>query len=185
MGNNQKKTYIIIGVIVLVFVLIFLAFILRRPSTQTSPTTSQKATAVGYVANNSNALPTVEGGTREKVTTNIPTPGVNAANLPSNVAIPINVTKTGSVSFRQFDIKGQGNKFVPSTIIVNAGDIIDLKIDAVDGNYSVDFPDFGISVSANQGQTGHAQFQAVNYGQYQFFCKVCNGNVTGTLIINQ
>lgn len=180
---DKKQEYILIGVGTLVVVLIVVGLILNKGGGWLSG--AQKATPQGFLTDNPNALPTVQGGTREKVTTQIPTPDTNATNAPKDVAIPLGVTQTGNGAFRQFEIKAQNNQFVPSTIVVNAGDVIDLKLDAVDADYNIFFPDFGINVKAANGASAKIQFQATTYGQYQFSCSVCRGTVAGILIVNQ
>ena len=133
-----------------------------------------------------NALPTVEGGTRIAVATSVPAPNTAGASSVSGVAVPVKVMATGSVSFRQFDISGANGKFSPDTIVVNEGDVIDINLTSEDGTYSMYFPDFAVSLAASRGKTAHVQFQATNYGQYQFYCNgSCVGEPKGTLIVNK
>lgn len=135
---------------------------------------------------NAEALATVEGGTREVVQEAIATPEVGATDVPSGVAVPQNVVETGPSSFRQFNIEGNGGDFVPSTIVVNEGDVIDINFTAVDDEYNVYFPDFGISKTFARGQSGKIQFQGYPFGEYRFYCKdVCSGTVEGKLIVNK
>ena len=184
---DKKQEYILIGIGVVVVLLIIAGLVFTKGG-PASPTGTQEATPAGFLSDNPNALPTVQGGTREKVTTAIPTPDVNATSVSKDVAIPFNVQETGNISFRQFEIRGEGNQFVPDTIVVNAGDVIDLKLTAVDGDYNIFFPDFGIKVAVAEGQStkpGAINFQAATYGQYLFSCSICRGTVTGTLIVNQ
>jgi heme/copper-type cytochrome/quinol oxidase subunit 2 len=144
-------------------------------------------TAAGYIAPNiQNALPTVQGGTRQEIQQKIATPGTGATGTPPGVAIPTVVQQTGAIASRDFNITGAGGKFSPDTIVVNQGDVINLTLSASDGTYNIFFPDFGVTLTAQKGGTATAQFQPSNYGQYQFYCKdVCSGNPKGTLIVNQ
>ena len=153
------------------------------PAAQTTATT----TSAGYVAPNvSNALPTVQGGTRQAVTEQIATPGLNATGTPANVAIPTTVQQTGDIAARSFTITGTGGQYTPNTIVVNQGDVITLTLKAADGAYNIFFPDFGVTLTAPKGGTASAQFQPSTYGQYKFYCDSgCPGNPTGTLIVNQ
>ncbi len=145
------------------------------------------ATPQGYVnPENSKALPTVQGGTREEISTNIPTPEINSTGVKSGVAIPVNVIQMGSVSQRQFVIKGVGDKYIPSIIVINQNDSIDLTLEAVDKTYNIFFPDFGVTGTAVVGKNARMFFQPSNYGEYKFYCKnVCSDEVVGTLIVNK
>ncbi|MFA6364946.1 MAG: hypothetical protein WCW78_00900 [Candidatus Paceibacterota bacterium] len=186
LAENKK----IIGIAVVAAIFVIAAFVFFVPvKKDTQPTSDNKrigATNEGYVSSSTNALPTVEGGTRTAVEMNIPTPGSGAAS-PSlkDVAIPTEVIPTGGLGFRKFIIRGEGNKFIPSTIVVNELDIIDLTFEAVDTNYNLYFPDFAVLINAGKGSSGKAQFQATQYGQYQFTCMDCGNEMKGTLIINK
>ncbi|MGC9046981.1 MAG: hypothetical protein ACP5IC_02615 [Minisyncoccia bacterium] len=154
-----------------------------------SATNSTNNTSLTTRTANPNALPTLGGGTREKIQENIPTPDVNS-NVPSNIAKPSNVVTAGGTSLRQFTIQAQGGKYIPSTIVVNEGDVVNISLDAVDADYNIFIPDFGITIIASKGATGRGQFSAFPFGQYKFVCdtnttKTCPANMSGTLIINK
>lgn len=134
-----------------------------------------------------NALPSVQGGTREKISIGIKTPE-GATSAPAGVAVPTSVDKQGSYVVRVFEIQGNNNKYVPDVIVVNEGDTVDLRVKAVDETYDFFVPDFGAYKKILKGETGRVQFDADLYGQYEFFCKdSCTGRdkVSGTLIVNQ
>ncbi|MCL4404023.1 cupredoxin domain-containing protein [Patescibacteria group bacterium] len=155
-------------------------------STSGLPFTSPQSTGVYSSSGGSGPLPTVEGGTRQAITSQIPTPSADATNVPSNVAVPTSVQQTGAIAERSFIITGTGGKFSPNTIVVNQGDVVNLTLVAADAAYNIFFPDFGVTITAKKGQTVSAQFQPANYGQYKFYCKdVCSGSPEGTLVVNQ
>ncbi len=143
------------------------------------------------------ALPSVEGGTREKLAGTVVTPGlagdsstaINADTLPVEgaIAVPETVQKiSGNVARRVFSISADNNAFNPPNIIVNEGDVVVIKFTAVDKNYDVSFPDFGIYEAFAKGTTQQISFQAYPYGDYRFFCtKACSGSPAGRLIVNQ
>lgn len=135
---------------------------------------------------NPDALSTIEGGTREKIKEEIATPGLEATNVPQDVAVPVNVSTisgpSGSVALRTFEIRAEGGKFSPSTIVVDEGDVITVRLIAVDASSSITFPDFGAYVSVEAGQTGQTQFQTSNYGQYEFLGP---NDMKGVLIVNE
>lgn len=131
------------------------------------------------------ALPSVEGGTRESIIDKIETPGMEAAAAP-NVAIPKNVLGSGAGQIRMFDIRAEGGRFTPDTIIVNESNVVDIYFTAGEKDYDIFFPDFGVYKLAHGGETVRLQFQAYPYGKYEFFCKdFCAEHVAGQLIVNQ
>ncbi len=137
---------------------------------------------------NPNALPTVEGGTREKILQNIETPEAGSTST-KNTAIPRYTTlagKKGEASFRVFYIEAANNAFIPETIVVNDMDLIKLEIQAKDGDYDIFFPDFGVYKELPEGKLVNLQFQAAPFGKYTFFCKnACEKEMRGTLIVNK
>lgn len=95
-----------------------------------------------------------------------------------NVAKPNLVTPAspGSPSnFRRFNLEIKGDKFIPDTVIVNKGDVVDLALTAVDKSYDFTQPDFGLKRSIPKGQTGGLQFGATSAGKFTFFCSACGG----------
>ncbi len=179
---------ICVGVVVIIAIAVYVGMRMGKnvPAANGNKTVSV-VSAQGYLAaNDPNALPTVEGGTRVTIKNDIATPDQNASAVPAGVAVPVNVINTGPISFRQFNISGVKGQFSPDTIVVNEGDIIDLTLSATDGTYDMYFPDFAASLTASKGKTAHVQFQATIYGQYQFYCATsCSGNPQGTLIVNK
>lgn len=135
---------------------------------------------------NPRALPTVEGGTRKVIQEKIETPDKGSeVEVPENVAIPVSVSKAGLAEKRVFDIEIDNGELNYNTIVVNELDIIEVNFKAVDKDYRIYFPDFGISVNVLQGQTEKVQFQATAYGQYKFQCVGCKNEWSGKLIVNQ
>ncbi len=195
---EPNKRNIIIGAVIAVVVVVGLAWWgLSNRGGQASPTGAGPGTA-GKAAvapkgqdslrpENSNALQTVQGGTREVVQTKIATPGEGASSTSKGVAVPTTVVQTGPSAFRHFDISANGNAYSPNTIVVNEGDVIDLSFTAVDKSYDMFLPDFGIIKTAAKGETVKIQFQGYPYGEYKFYCKTACGSadVSGKLIVNK
>ncbi len=113
----------------------------------------------------------------------------NAVSVPESAAAPANVSESSgsrtSVTLRDFEIKAEKGKFMPSKVVVNDGDVMTVRFTAIDADYNIFFPDFGVYAVASKGQTVKRQFQATPYGQYEFFCKDCSNDTQGTLIVNQ
>ena len=100
------------------------------------------------------------------------------------VATPTNViaaSPTTDAKLRFFEIKADKNKFEPQTIIVNRLDLIDIKLTAVDKEYDITIPDFGIFQKANKGETKPIQFQATAEGKYTYYCNSCGGLKSGAI----
>lgn len=195
MENKKPLIVAVVGVVVVV-VIALVAVSFKRGGTGPAAGGGGKAGAGGVVVKgedafrpeNAKALETVEGGTREKVEVSIATPGQNDTAAPKDVAVPTTVVDTGNSSFRHFDISASGNKYSPSTIVVNEGDVIDLNFTAGDKNYDIFFPDFGVYKAATKGQTVKLQFQGYPFGSYTFKCsESCGGGVKmeGKLIVNK
>jgi len=196
---DQKQVKIIVGVAVVVVLVAILsigssqgwfgkkaAVITNEPVVSTTTTTNTPGTDV-FRPEQKDALPTVEGGTRVVSDTTIKTPEVGASTtVPKDVAVPTNVLETGPSAFRQFEMKGEGGKYVPSTLVVNEGDVIDINFTAVDAKYNIFFPDFGVYRTIEKGASMKIQFQGYPFGKYGFYCKdICGKDVTGTLIVNK
>ncbi len=189
--ENRERKNLVVGISIGIFVVILLVLGLRTGwfMGKKADTGANQKRVLGddpFRPENKNALQTIEGGTREKIANDVKTPDVNATGTPKNVATPTNVVETGNIAFRQFTIQGNGGAFVPSTIVVNEGDVVDLTLQAVDGDYSVFFSDFGVYGIAKKGETKKIQFQAPSYGKYTFVCNdVCKSVISGTLIVNK
>ncbi len=195
---DQKQIKIIVGVAVVVVVGALLAIGSNQgwfgaksvtPEANISTTTTSNVNTPGtdvFRPEQKDALPTVEGGTRVVADETIKTPEVGASSTPKDVAVPTNVLETGPSAFRQFEMKGEGGKYTPSTLVVNEGDVIDINFTAVDAKYNVFFPDFGVYRTIEKGASMKIQFQGYPFGKYGFYCKdICGKEVTGTLIVNK
>lgn len=181
--NVMSRKNIVILAVAAVVVLLLVIFGSRFKEKQESPARDV------FRPENPKALQTVEGGTREIVQEKIATPEVGATSTPESVAVPTNVSQLsgpgGEAALRDFEIKAESGKFSPSTIVVNDGDIVTIRLTAVDGDYNIFFPDFGSYLAAKKGETKKTQFQATPFGQYMFSCKDCGNEARGTLIVNE
>jgi len=181
--ENRK----IIGIAVLAAVLVIAAFVFFAPEgnivRRLGETRKQNIEESLYQG--TSTLPTVEGGTRTEVSAGIPTPGVGSTSSVPGVAIPKEVIPGEYVGARSFIIRGEKGAFTPSIIVVNELDIVNISFEAVDAGYTMYIPDFAVLIAAEKGKTAKAQFQATQFGQYQFICNECGNNMKGTLIVNK
>ena len=143
--------------------------------------------ADAFRPDNAQALETVQGGTRETVSKDIKTPGLGETGVSADVAVPIAMSPIGKFTYRKFEIKGEGGKFVPSTMVIDAGDVVEVKFTAVDADYNFSISDFGVTQTVKKGDTKAINFQGYDFGQYKIFCdaKVCANTTEGLLIANK
>lgn len=181
-----RKTLIVALSVVLLVGILMLGFRLMDKSSNQDNDTSEKSLELEGAGK---SLSSVEGGSREPIKEVIVTPEKESKGVPSGVAVPQDVIRReedGGKALRNFSIKGENNTYVPNTIVVNDGDVINISFTAVEKKYNIFFPDFGIYKTVEKGQTQTVNFQATPYGQYTFFCKdVCSEEVEGILIVNK
>lgn len=175
-----KEKGFIISIIVVVVVLIigFIIFGGKKNSVLNSgtlpPVNNAQPGATAPVNQNPAQNPD-QNSTRTK-TPDVAVPDANATNLPKNVAKPETVIPSGSASIRIFEIKAEGNKFTPDTLIVNNRDTVKIKLTAVDKAYDFTQPDYGLlNYLAKQGQTRTIEFGTSASGKFTFYCASCGG----------
>lgn len=78
-------------------------------------------------------------------------------------------------SFRNFNISGEGGKFIPAKVIASLGDTIHINFTAVDRDYDIVFPSYNMRQTAKQGQTKTLEFQAISDGDFLYYCAACGG----------
>ena len=83
-------------------------------------------------------------------------------------------------------MKGENNVFEPSTLIVNEGDVVDIRLAAMDRDYEIYLPGLGIYKLVAKGKKSEIQFQAYSAGEHIFGCKAeCANPPRGSLVINR
>jgi plastocyanin len=129
---------------------------------------------------------------RSEVPVNTKVPEMNeplTAAQKEKIAVPNVVTAAApgaDTSFRSFEIRGEGGKFIPSEIIANQGDIVHISFSAVDKDYDIVFPSYSMSQRAKQGTKKNLEFQALSAGSFIYYCDSCGGvnsAATGKIII--
>ena len=177
MNENNKKIVIGVGIAVVVVILAFVVFSGKGGNVNTGNKSGGTA-AVGGKAGEP-----VKSATREAVSSNVTVPDASASStVPANVAKPAIVTQAapGSTSkFRSFSLSVTGGKFVPETVIVNAGDTVHINITATDKDYDFYQPDYGLSTSLPKGIQKVVEFQATAQDKYTFYCQACGGPSKG------
>ena len=78
-------------------------------------------------------------------------------------------------------------EFSPSTITVNKGDKVKIKITSTDVNHGFAIPEYGVSQKVDFGKTEVIEFTADKSGEFTFFCNVFCGSghkeMKGKLIV--
>jgi plastocyanin len=98
------------------------------------------------------------------------------------IALPTVVVPaaTGSTSkFRSFVITASDNEFLPTKIIANIGDTVNISFTAVDKAYDIVFPSYNMMQKAEIGQTKTLQFNARKEGSFTYYCSACGGPEKG------
>ncbi len=130
----------------------------------------------------SGGLPNMLLATRQDVSGNVPVPYAKTIDQSANVAIPNVVSPAdylNTASFRSYNIKIEGGKFMPDTIVVNQRDEVRINFTAADKDYDVVQPDYGFKFSVNKGEMKIFQFNADAQGDYLFYCEMCGGPSKG------
>ncbi len=88
---------------------------------------------------------------------------------------------------KEFTIVASQFKFEPSTITVNKGDHVRLKIKSVDVTHGIDIEGYGINRELKPGQEVVIDFIADKSGDFEFYCSVVCGaghkEMEGRLIV--
>lgn len=78
---------------------------------------------------------------------------------------------------RVFHIKASQFSFDPGTVVVNPGDRVTLEIEAIDMVHGIYVDGYGLSVTADPGQTASLTFVADRAGSFRFRCAVACGDL--------
>jgi heme/copper-type cytochrome/quinol oxidase subunit 2 len=195
-NDNKKKKYELAGVLVVIIGLALIWFydanfkrVERNPNNQSLEETNTLKD-VGYVEKKQtspDALPTVEGGTRKKIDTQIKTPK-EGEKTAENVAAPERVVPiaNGISSERTFSLIIDNNKIKPGLIVVNEFDKVVLNLKAVDKDYDFFLPDFGVYKKIEKNTSASLVFQVFGVGKYEIKCRdLCANAVLGNIYVNQ
>lgn len=104
-------------------------------------------------------------------------------SLKEEIAVPAVVAPAApgvSAKFRSFNIKAEGGKFIPSKIIVNIDDTVHVNFSAIDKDYDIVFSGYNMRQTAKKGQTKVLEFQALQSGNFVYYCDICGGSSSKT-----
>ena len=170
--DSRKKITIGIAVIAVVIVVGFIVLVWRPMATVPAPspgTTSSSSSSPG-------------SATMAPVPANAVVLNQGQSSTDPSVAVPV-IQSVGApnsdAQYRSYAIKIQGGQFIPSTVVLNYGDTMDLEITAVDGNYDFTQPDYGFHANIAKGATQRIQGNANIKGDFTFYCESCGGPAKG------
>ena len=181
-ATNKKKILLLgSGILVVIILAVMVIYALnKKQNVLPAEQGNIPAEQTGEEAEN----PYTTGATdqyREEVPGDVKVPGMNETLTDAEkevIAVPSIVTPAApgaSASFRSFSISGDGGKFVPAEIIARLNDIVHVTFTAVDKDYDIVFPSYGMRQSAKKGETKILEFQAVSEGSYTYYCDSCGG----------
>lgn len=194
LGKNSKNFLIVFLLIIAVVLIAMIFFDSKKEATpqidvtdfpaEASPASEVNEAAVSYqndstINNNQNDV------FRAEVPVDIVVPEKNAVLTETEkleIAVPVTVapvSPNSSSRARTFEIKAQNDVFVPMKIIANVGDIVRINFTAVDKDYDLVFPSYGMKQTAAVGQTKILEFQALQAGSFSYYCEVCGGPTSG------
>ena len=173
--NEKNKLIVVASAVVVIALAVFAGYSLRGNG-GAAPNTAQPS---GIVSGTPVAA---TSATRTAVPANVVVPDKSAATALADVAIPVVQSigdPSGTVSYRSFNISIQNGTFSPDTVIVKQGDTVNLELAAIDAAYGFTQPDYGFNVAIAKGKTQTIQFQALQNGNFTFYCASCGGPAQG------
>jgi heme/copper-type cytochrome/quinol oxidase subunit 2 len=158
--------------IIIVLVIIILAIVLINSKSESPVKQEEKNFEEEIISEEQGSL------TKQEVPENITVPELNETPVDENVAVPLTVSQAApgvTAMLRRFEIKAENDEFSPSEIIVNQNDTIHIDFTAVDKEYDMTLPDYGMKAVAAKGETKVFEFQAVGSGKFLYYCDSCGG----------
>ncbi|MBI2888913.1 MAG: cupredoxin domain-containing protein [Candidatus Liptonbacteria bacterium] len=179
MSNKKPLIAAVVGVIVIIIVVVIAVSL--KPSGQPSVGGGTGAGTVPVGGAGPAQLP-LGASTRTSAPQDAVAPTENATSLPANIAVPKTTAPANAANtatFRSYDIKVNGGKYIPDTIIVNQKDTVHINFTAVDRDYDFTQTDYGFKSPLPKGETKVVEFGASGQGDFTFYCSVCGGPEKG------
>lgn len=141
------------------------------------------------------AIPGLPGaGEKEEAATSTPSPldetgymsEVPADAVITPPAIEAPVSPGSAASAKIFSVSISRNSYEPSTITVNRGDNVDLRLTATDGDYDWSLPAVGYYQAMKRGEMKRVVFDAALAGTFRFECRdfcPAGKTISGQLIV--
>jgi plastocyanin len=178
---NKKKILLLGGGVLVIIALVVIIIMTMNQKKTTTPSEETNTPTEQQGEKPETSTPGAVDQYREEVPGDVKVPGMNETLTDAEkevIAVPSIVTPAApgaSASFRSFSISGDGGKFVPAEIIARLNDIVHVNFTAVDKDYDIVFPSYGMRQSAKKGETKILEYQAVSEGSYTYYCDSCGG----------
>jgi len=161
MKNKKNLIILIIVVILIILILVSTKSKIAIPSPE-----------------NEGVVESEESLTKLEVPENITVPELEDQLENKEIAVPLTVSKAGpqtEAMFRRFEISAEKDKYSPSEVIVNEKDTVHIDFTAIDKEYDITFPDYGMKQTAKPGEKKILEFQALTSGKFLYYCDLCGG----------
>ncbi len=175
---TRKQTVIIIVLAVVVLGGLIVGIFVRNSESPAGP--------AGSVFGGNSGTSTLPAGSVTSGTAVLYNPAVpqNAtATIPTQTAPAApNVTEQLGI----FNMTVSASGFSPATLTVHQGDLVQILVTAVGGDYDIAIPYMGLSATITKGQTQRISFGATSAGTFGFSCdKLCpsSGKISGQIIV--
>jgi heme/copper-type cytochrome/quinol oxidase subunit 2 len=175
---NRKKLIIIALAAVVVIIVVVVFVVTREREAATSVSSGGNYGTPGAGPASSAPAPV----TRLPAPANVLVPEAGAQNAVPNIAVPQVESAAApgvDAKYRSFNIIIENGQFMPSTVAVNLGDVVQLQVGAVGGNYDFIQPDYGLRASLPNGVSKKIEFGATAPGKFVFYCSSCGGPAKG------
>jgi hypothetical protein len=98
------------------------------------------------------------------------TPEVPADAVVTTPDVETPASQNGDASFGVFNMTVSSAGFVPGTLTVKLGNLVQINLAAVGGACDFSLPYLGLSTRAVAGETKQVSFQTTRAGTYDFMC---------------
>lgn len=186
--NKSRKNLLIVGLIIIVALLVAIVLLkpAQKPANISNGTETNNQVQTNEPATPQNVTASQQDQFRNEVPADVKVPSVNEKLTDAQkkeIAVPTVVTPAApgvTTQFRSFNISGDQGKFFPSKIIGRMGDTMHINFTASDKDYDIVFPSYNMKATARKGETKVLEFQAVQEGDFTFYCQLCGGLTSGT-----
>jgi len=105
--------------------------------------------------------------------------GVGVVDMEETVegsTTPVDIKLLGGADkARTFKVKANNNSFDSERIVAIEGDLVNIKVEAVDKDYDFTIPFLGMRQVIKQGERKELEFQANVVGTFAYYCETCGG----------
>lgn len=185
----NQKNILVSGVVLTVFLIILVVVDISRRAT---PKTAAPLITTNQVAEGKPVIPQRTDQFRTEVPKDVVVPEMTTKPQElkdKSIVIPSLVAPAapGAESkFRSFSLTADKGVFTPNKIIAKVGDTVRVTFTAVDRDYDIVFPNYNMMQQAKKGQTKILEFQALQEGNFLYYCDTCGGpnsSAKGNIII--